>query len=102
MSESGLDVTPFFAVPIASTVLPNHEPLCDALETLFLAKEAEGEQWRHQKHIDTMHGDLFESRFDLFRWPDEPVKQIAAAASKGFREREGGGVSGARTASSSA
>ena len=78
MSQSGLDVTPFFAVPIASTILSNHEPLCDALETLFLAKEAEGEQWRHQKHIDTMHGDLFESRFDLFRWPDEPIRQLAA------------------------
>ena len=71
------EVTPFFAVPIGRLSLPDHEPLCDALEALFLARAAEGEAWRHQKYIDTMHGELFESRFDLFRWPDPPVRELA-------------------------
>lgn len=71
------EVTPFFAVPIGRLSVPDHEPLCDALEALFLARAAEGEAWRHQKYIDTMHGELFESRFDLFRWPDPPVRELA-------------------------
>ena len=77
MSTPVPEVTPFFAVPIGRVTFPDVEPLCDALETLFLAKAAEGEPWRHQKYIDTMHGDLFESRFDLFRWPEAPVRRLA-------------------------
>ena len=67
----------FFAVPIGRVMLPDHERLCTRLETLFLEKEAQGDEFRHKKYIDTMHGDLFESRFDLFRWPDEPVRELA-------------------------
>jgi len=72
-----LDIGAFFSVPIAHTTMPEHDGLCDQLEALFLAREGEGEKYRHQKYIDTMHGDLFESRFDLFRWPDEPVRKLA-------------------------
>ena len=62
MSSTTPEITPFFAVPIGRLVFPDHERLCDALTSLFLARAAEGETWRHQKRIDTMHGDLFESR----------------------------------------
>jgi hypothetical protein len=56
--------------------MEQHERLCDELERLFLEKEGQGDAVRHQKYIDTMHGELFESRFDLFRWPDTPVRQL--------------------------
>ncbi len=77
MTGPNLDIAAFFSVPIAHAVMPEHESLCDELETLFLAREGEGQKFRHQKYIDTMHGDLFESRFDLFRWPEEPVRRLA-------------------------
>lgn len=73
-----LEIDSFFSVPIAHAVMPDHEGLCEALEILFLEKEAEGDRYRHRKYIDTMHGELFESRFDLFRWPEEPVRRLAA------------------------
>ena len=72
------EVTPFFAVPIGRVTFPDHEPLCDALASLFVERSEQGETWRHQKYIDTMHGDLFESRFDLFNWPDPPIRELAA------------------------
>jgi uncharacterized protein (TIGR02466 family) len=67
----------YFAVPIASCALPDSEPLCDELARLFVARAQEGDTYRHTKYIDTMHGDLFESRFDLFRWPDPPIRKLA-------------------------
>jgi uncharacterized protein (TIGR02466 family) len=76
-TEPGLDIAGFFSVPIAHVVMADHEALCDELESLFLEKERDGDTYRHQKYIDTMHGPLFESRFDLFRWPDAPVRTLA-------------------------
>ena len=74
-----MEIETFFAVPIARVALAGHEALCPVLERLFLQREAEGEAWRHQKYIDTMHGALFESRFDLFNWPEPPIRQLAGA-----------------------
>lgn len=71
-------IQPFFAVPIGHGSFPGAEALCDTLTTLFLEREEEGERWRHQKRIDTMHGALYESRFDLFSWPDPPVRLLTA------------------------
>ena len=77
-SGQALEVSNFFSVPIAHARMPDHDDLCTELETLFLIKESEGETYRHKKYIDTMHGELFESRFDLFRWPDEPVRRLTS------------------------
>jgi len=77
MTGPDLEIGAFFSVPIAHARMPEHDKLCDDLEQLFLAREGEGEKYRHRKYIDTMHGELFESRFDLFRWPDEPVRRLA-------------------------
>lgn len=71
------EIENFFAVPIGRVTFPDHEPLCEELSRLFLEKAGQGDRFRHQKHIDTMHGELFESRFDLFRWPDEPIRVLA-------------------------
>jgi uncharacterized protein (TIGR02466 family) len=67
----------FFAVPITRIAMAGADELCETLRELFLQREAEGERWKHQKTIDTMHGALFESRFDLFNWPDPPVRRLA-------------------------
>ncbi len=73
-----LQVDSCFAVPMARTRLPEADALCERLRPLFLEKAAAGETYRHQKFIDTMHGELFESRFDLFSWPDPPIRELAA------------------------
>jgi len=81
------EIENFFAVPISRVTFPDYEPFCDELEALFLSKESEGDRYRHQKHIDTMHGDLFESRFDLFRWPDEPVRKLASGCHQALAQQ---------------
>lgn len=66
-----------FAVPLAALQLPGVDR--DALQALFLERERAGETWRSRKHADTQHGALFESRFDLFGWPEPAVKALAHA-----------------------
>lgn len=64
-----------FATPLAEFQAENEKPLCDDLRTLFLEKESD-EQVRNEIRRDTQHGELFESRFDLFEWQDPPVKEL--------------------------
>jgi len=72
-------VEPSFAVPIAHCQLPEADALCEQLGPLFIERAEQGDTYRHKKRIDTMHGDLFESSFDLFRWSDPPVRQLASS-----------------------
>ena len=66
-----------FSVPLVEFRMDDHEELCEQLKTLFLKKAEEDEEVRNEIRRDTQHGDLFESRFDLFHWQDEPVKELA-------------------------
>ncbi|MCH8959043.1 MAG: hypothetical protein IH835_06280 [Proteobacteria bacterium] len=67
-----------FSVPLVDFRMDDHEDLCARLSTLFLKKAAEDHEVRNKIRRDTQFGDLFESRFDLFNWQDEPVKELAA------------------------
>jgi len=73
-----MKITDLFATPLGDTQMPDHEPLCTALRQLFLEREREGERYRYHRRRDTQFGELFESRFDLFNWPEEPVRAVAA------------------------
>ncbi|MCH8896062.1 MAG: hypothetical protein IH927_07355 [Proteobacteria bacterium] len=44
---------------------------------MFLQKAEEDDGVRNEIRRDTQHGELFESKFDLFHWQDEPVKELA-------------------------
>lgn len=77
MAGTDAEIVSWFATPIVSANIPNFEPLNRELATLFLAKEAAGDAFRHEMHIPTQVGPLFESRFDLFEWPDAPVQRLA-------------------------
>ncbi len=66
-----------FAVPIAQIRMADPAPLTKRLAALFLEKEAEGDKYRDAKRRDTQHGELFESRFNLFNWGDAPVTELA-------------------------
>lgn len=70
-------ITDLFAMPLAEEQLPDHEPVCESLTRLFLEREKEGDRYRYERRRQTQFGPLFESRFDLFTWKDEPVVKIA-------------------------
>lgn len=71
------EILSWFATPIVSVPIPDAETLNRALVPLFLDKERAGDQHRHEMHIPTQRGPVFESRFDLFEWPDAPIQRLA-------------------------
>jgi hypothetical protein len=69
-----LKVTPGFAVPFATGHLPACEPLNRELEALFLARETA--EYRNHTPSHIPQAETFESRFNLFRWPEACVQRL--------------------------
>ncbi|HUO18292.1 MAG TPA: putative 2OG-Fe(II) oxygenase [Steroidobacteraceae bacterium] len=69
-----LQVTPGFAVPFASGRLASCERLNGELEALFLARE--NEEYRNPTPSHIPQAEMFESRFNLFRWPESCVQEL--------------------------
>ena len=65
---------PAFAVPFAEIHLAPCERLNQELEALFLAREDEEHRNPTPSHIP--QAELFESRFNLFRWPNPCVQEL--------------------------
>ena len=72
--SSPLKVTPGFAVPFAEGRLPACERLNRELEALFLARESE--EYRNPTPSHIPQAEMFESRFNLFRWPESCVQEL--------------------------
>lgn len=77
MAASDAEIKSWFATPIVSTSIPGADELNRQLVPLFLEKERAGDAYRHEMHIPTQIGSVFESRFDLFEWPEAPVQRLA-------------------------
>ena len=71
-----MKIFPMFAVPFAQIELPDTGPLNRELRSLFLRREAEGAQWSNPTPSMAITPGLFESRFDLFLWPDASVQHL--------------------------
>ena len=71
-------VNPLFAVPFSLVRHPAPEDLNPHLRKLFLAREAEGDRYAHPTPRVERNEHLFESRFDLFEWPDPCVQALKA------------------------
>jgi putative 2-oxoglutarate-Fe(II)-dependent oxygenase superfamily protein len=71
-----MKVIPFYSVPIIEFRMQDHEGLCAQLREIFLAKAAGATQFRNRIDRDTQKGSVFESRFDLYCWPEEPVQRM--------------------------
>lgn len=69
-------VVPAFAIALGESQMPNCETLNRELQALFLAREAEGATYRNPNPTMRVNPALFESHFDLFAWPDEPVQKL--------------------------
>src|SRR6201993_3776748 len=63
-----------FAVPFAEVQLAPCERLNRELEALFLAREDEEHRNPTPSHIP--QAEMFESRFNLFRWPESCGQEL--------------------------
>lgn len=69
-------IFPGFAVPFAEAELPGAAALNRELKALFLQRAGEGDKWRNPAPTMASIATLFESRFDLFRWPEPCVERL--------------------------
>ncbi len=69
-----ITVTPHFAVPFAQARLPSPGRLNRELEELFLARENQENRNPTPSHIP--QEELYESRFNLFRWPEPCIQEL--------------------------
>lgn len=76
--QAKIGIGQFFSTPIAQITLPEMDALNSELAELFLAREGEAGKFRNPNRYNTQFGELFESRFDLFQWPDPPVQRLAS------------------------
>ena len=67
-------VNPLFAVPLGEARLPACERLNGELEALFL--ERENDQYKNPTPSHTPQEETFESRFNLFLWPEACVQEL--------------------------
>lgn len=86
MANQEAEITNVFATPLITTTLPDAEDLNRELTRLFLAKEQEGDKHRNPVRIPTQIGDVFESSFDLFNWPDPPVQELTRECRRILRD----------------
>lgn len=70
------DIHSLFAVPFGFARLPDCARLNDELRTLFLQREAEGQRFANPNPYTLRNPALFESHFDLFKWPERCVQQL--------------------------
>jgi uncharacterized protein (TIGR02466 family) len=71
-----MSVISLFSVPFVRTQLPNSTALNAELRSLFLRREVEGPQWRNPDPSMNIPRGLYESKFDLFSWPERGVQQL--------------------------
>jgi uncharacterized protein (TIGR02466 family) len=74
MVSPAIRVHPLFAVPFGETRLEPCERLNQELEALFLARETEEHKKPTPSHVP--QAETFESRFNLFRWPEACVQEL--------------------------
>ena len=71
-----MDITPAFAVPVCHASLDPCERLNLELEQLFLARETR--EYRNATPSHNPQPEMFESRIDLFTWPEPCIQQLRA------------------------
>ena len=74
MVTPAVTLQPAFAVPLGAARLTPCERLNRELEALFLAREDDAHRNPMPSHIP--QAETFESRFNLFRWPEPCVQEL--------------------------
>lgn len=78
MSQAGpaAEIIHAFATPLGTTHLPDSEGLNARLRELFLQRETRGDLYANPEPRVKRNKTLFESRFDLFEWPEACVQEL--------------------------
>lgn len=76
MSKASFEIFPAFAVPFAKTRLPDAQALNHDLAELFVDRSGQGAAYRNINSVMAQSDAMFESRFDLWQWPEPPVRQL--------------------------
>ncbi|HKZ72942.1 MAG TPA: putative 2OG-Fe(II) oxygenase [Steroidobacteraceae bacterium] len=71
-----VDITPFFAVPFGFAKLESHASLHAELRALFLERESAGTRYANPRPLTQRNRQVFESEFQLFKWPDKSVQTL--------------------------
>ena len=71
-----IEVTPFFAVPFGFARLENCTALNSELHELFMQRAAQGSRYANPRPLTQRNRQVFESEFELFRWPEPCVQQL--------------------------
>lgn len=71
-----IEVTPFFAVPFGFAKLENAAALNGELRELFLRRASEGSRYANPRPLTQRNRQVFESEFQMFRWPEPCVQQL--------------------------
>ncbi|MDP9007447.1 MAG: 2OG-Fe(II) oxygenase family protein [Pseudomonadota bacterium] len=74
MVSTGIKVRALFATPFGEARLPACERLNRELEALFLQRETEEHRNPTPSHVP--QAEMFESRFNLFRWTEACVQEL--------------------------
>lgn len=69
-------IHPTFSVPMAWARRPADDGLNAELRRLFLAREKEGGQYANPNPLTQRNRQVFESNFDLFKWPDPCITKL--------------------------
>jgi uncharacterized protein (TIGR02466 family) len=69
-------IVPFFAVPFGFAKLEPADALNRQLRELFLKRAAEGTRWANPRPLTQRNSQVFESEFQLFRWPEPCISQL--------------------------
>jgi uncharacterized protein (TIGR02466 family) len=70
-----IDIVPAFAAPMAFA-RRSDDGLNAELRSLLLAREADGERWKNPNPYTVRNRSLYESRFDLFHWPEPSIQRL--------------------------
>lgn len=65
-----------FAVPLAVSYMPNQDKVNQELRDLFVERAAQGERYSNPEPRVKRNKTLFESRFNLFDWPEPCVQTL--------------------------
>ena len=74
MVSPKIQISSAFAVPFGEARLPDCAGLNRQLEALFLARQTD--EYRNPTPSHTPQQEMFESRFNLFLWPEHCVQQL--------------------------
>jgi len=69
------EIASMFAVPLIQARMQTPEAVNEALRTLLIAREAQPATANPAPSLKQQPG-VFESHFDLFSWPDAPIRQL--------------------------